>query len=58
MNKELIEKIANKYNINIIKDNNGKFTKEFIKEFRDKINWYHISWSQELSENFIREISR
>jgi peroxiredoxin len=33
-----IELLANKYNINIIKDNNGQFTKEFIEEFKNKIN--------------------
>ena len=26
-----------------------------IEEFKDKVNWYDISASQQLSENFIRE---
>jgi hypothetical protein len=41
MNKELIEeieKIANFYKINIIKNENGEFTKEFIEEFQFKIS--------------------
>jgi hypothetical protein len=56
MNKELIEeieKIANLYNIFIIKDKNGKFTKEFIEKFQDKVNWEDISINQELSEEFM-----
>ena len=28
---------------------------ELIREFKDKIDWYHISKHQKLSENFIRE---
>ena len=30
-------------------------SEDFIREFRDKIGWYHISRYQKLSENFIRE---
>ena len=26
-----------------------------IKEFRDKVDWYYISWKQKLSKHFIRE---
>jgi hypothetical protein len=58
MNEELIkeiELIANKYNINIIKDNNGEFTKKFIKEFENKVNWIWISYKQKLSEEFIEK---
>jgi hypothetical protein len=58
MNEELIkeiELIANKYNINIIKDTNGEFTKKFIKEFENKVNWIWISYKQKLSEEFIEK---
>jgi hypothetical protein len=58
MNKKLIkeiQRIANLYKINIIKDENGEFTKEFIEKFQDNLNWHNISYSQELNENFIRK---
>jgi protein tyrosine/serine phosphatase len=58
MNKELIkeiELIANQYNIDIIKDNNREFTKEFIKKFQDKVDWNEISFYQKLSEEFFEE---
>jgi hypothetical protein len=58
MNKELIkeiEKIANNHNITITKNSNGEFTKEFIEEFQNKVNWYYISCYQQLSEKFIEE---
>jgi hypothetical protein len=32
-------------------------SEKFIKEFKDKINWYSISWRQILSEDFIIEFS-
>ncbi len=32
-----------------------KLSENFIREFKDKVNWYNISYSQKLSENFIRE---
>ena len=29
-----------------------------VEEFKDKVNWSSISWSQKLSESFIREFCR
>ncbi|HNW67143.1 MAG TPA: hypothetical protein PKO10_08080, partial [Aliarcobacter cryaerophilus] len=34
-----------------------KLSEEFIKEFSDKVDWFHISINQKLSEEFIREFS-
>jgi protein tyrosine/serine phosphatase len=58
MNKKLIKEIefiANKYNINIIKDDNGELSEKFIKEFENKVDWDCISICQELSEEFIEK---
>jgi hypothetical protein len=58
MNKKLIEKIekiANRYNINIVKNNNEQFTKGFIRNFKNKINWDKISYKWKLSEEFMKE---
>jgi len=30
-------------------------TEDFIREFKDKVDWWYISYYQELSEPFIRE---
>ena len=35
--------------------NSQKLSESFIREFKNKVNWYWISMSQELSEDFIRE---
>jgi hypothetical protein len=32
-----------------------KLSEEFIREFKDKVDWFHISQYQKLSEEFIRE---
>lgn len=34
---------------------NKILSEEFIREFKDYVNWYYVSSSQSLSENFIRE---
>jgi len=34
----------------------GKLSENFIREFKNKLNWYYISIYQTLSENFIREM--
>ena len=33
----------------------NKLSEEFIREFKDKVNWRYISGCQKLSEDFIRE---
>ena len=33
----------------------NKLSEEFIREFKDKVDWWCISRYQELSEDFIRE---
>ena len=33
----------------------NKLTEDFIREFKDKVDWFYISLSQELSEKFIKE---
>ena len=33
----------------------NKLTEDFIREFKDKVNWCYISYYQKLSEDFIRE---
>ena len=35
-----------------------KLSEEFIKKFQDKVDWNNISARQELSEEFIRKVSR
>lgn len=32
-----------------------QFNESFIREFREKLNWYHICKHQKLSEDFMRE---
>ena len=34
---------------------NNKLSEDFIREFKDKVDWEHISYYQKLSEDFIRE---
>ena len=34
---------------------NNELTEEFIREFKDRVNWIYISVCQKLSEDFIRE---
>jgi hypothetical protein len=32
-----------------------KLSEDFIREFKDRVDWYYISKCQKLSESFIRE---
>ena len=34
---------------------NNAFTEDFIREFADRVNWYHVSHFQRLSESFMEE---
>ena len=34
---------------------NNTLTEDFIREFKDRVNWEFIAMSQKLSEDFIRE---
>jgi hypothetical protein len=46
-----IEKICKEYDIEFY----PTLSKDFIREFKDKVDWYYISRYQELSEDFVRK---
>jgi hypothetical protein len=46
-----IEKICKEYDTEF----DPTLSKDFIREFKDKVDWYYISRHQKLSEDFIRE---
>ncbi len=37
---------------------NKKLTEEFIREFKNKVNWYYIIIFQKLSKDFIKEFQK
>jgi len=55
LNKELGTNHVSLNDVNFNDISYQKLSEDFIREFKDKLNWYRISRYQKLSEDFIRE---
>ncbi|KKM93264.1 hypothetical protein LCGC14_1210010, partial [marine sediment metagenome] len=53
--KQLIAKLAKKYNCPVKFTKKDKLYKRSREEFEDKVDWHYVSCYQKLSEDFIRE---